>query len=158
MSLTITAQAVPSVAKSSWDNINKHLAFTEGDWVLLRIGLIHAVCDRVTKEGNTISRVEEFFLIKFFENPPIKASFLDVLELIRKDLASWPSGSVNFFEQILSENPDFPLGKIRTKFTLEELQTKARSGVTNVEPPSRDLKKFYNNSSKNYSLAFWWRF
>ena len=155
MSLTITAQAVPSVAQSSWDNINKHLAITQGDWVVLRIGLIHAICDRVTKEGNTVSRVEEFFLLKFFENPPIKASFLDVLDLIRKDLASWPVGSVNFFEQILSENPDFPLGKIRTKFTLDELQTKARTSSTSIDPPKRNLKKFYNNSSKKSSLAFW---
>jgi len=128
MSFTITAQAIPSVAASPWDVVDAHLFRESGDWVILRGGLIHLLCDRVTRDEDPVTRLEEALLDRFYAAPPVRVSFLDVLAFVRKEIAAWPAEVAALVERVLAENPDFPVGEPAFPLSFDRLRAVATAG------------------------------
>jgi hypothetical protein len=144
MSITITAQAVPSVANSSWEVVDDHLYRENYDWATLRNGLIHLLCKRVTHEGNPVTRLEELLINEFYKAPSVRITFLDVLELIRKETDRWSPGAIGLTERILARDPRFPACKPAFPLTLEHLRIVATASEP-VPPPKRDFQRFINS-------------
>jgi hypothetical protein len=142
MSFTITAQAIPSVANSDWETIDEYLLHRQGDWKILRGGLIHLVCDRVTRDGGPVSRLEEFLLCEFYRQPPVHAGFHDALRLVRAELGAWPEEARNLFEHLLAQDRDFPVGGPHFPADFDRLRVAARKAAAAPEPPRRDLGRF----------------
>lgn len=143
MSFTITAQAIPSVALGSWETIDRHLLEPTADWVILRAGLLHAVCERVSKSGDQVSRLEEVLLIEYYAAPPVRASFLDVLAFIRQETENWPAEARQLVEHLYATNPDHPIAA-PAAFTLADIRRVASRATTPPPTPARDLNRFRN--------------
>lgn len=146
MSLTITAQAVPSVANSSWEVVDDHLYRESYDWVTLRSGLIHLLCKRVTSDGNPVTRLEELLVNEFYKAPPVRISFLDVLELVRKETANWSPDALELTERLLASDPRFPASAPVSPLTLLQLRLAAATSEPAL-PPTRDFRRFVNRSA-----------
>lgn len=142
MSSTITAQAVPSVATSNWKTVNEHLLRQHGDWRSLRGELIHLVCERVTRAGDPVSRLEEFLLLEFYRQPSVHVGFLDVLRLVRAETSTWPVDARNLIEHLLAQNPDFPIGDQPFPVDFEQLRSAARWAAAPPKPPKRSPERF----------------
>jgi hypothetical protein len=142
MSITITAQAIPSVATSNWETVNEHLLRQHGDWRSLRGGLIHLVCERVTREGDPVSRLEEFLLLEFYRQPAVHVGFLDALRLVRAETSTWPGDVRNLVEYLLAQNPDFPIGDQPFPVDFNQLRSAARWAAVTPKPPKRSLDRF----------------
>jgi hypothetical protein len=142
MSFSITAQAIPSVAHSDWGVVDEHLLRKQGDWTILRGGLIHEVCSRVTREGDPVSRLEEFLLREFYRQPAVHVSFLDALRLVRAEIAAWPADVRNLFEHLLAQDPDFPVGGPHFPADFDQLRAAARLAGSPPKAPTRDLNRF----------------
>jgi hypothetical protein len=142
MSFTITAQAIPSVARSDWETVDEYLLHKQGDWKILRGGLIHLVCDRVTRDGDPVSRLEEFLLCEFYRQPPVHAGFLDALRLVRAELVAWPEEARNLVEHLLAQNRDFPVGGPHFPAAFDRIRYAASKAVSAPLAPTRDLSRF----------------
>jgi hypothetical protein len=142
MSFTITAQAIPSVAHSDWETVDEYLLHKQGDWNILRGGLIHLVCSRVTRDGDPVSRLEEFLLCEFYRQPPVHAGFHDALRLVRAEMAAWPEEARNLVEHLLAQDRDFPVSGPHFPADFTRIRMAARKAGTAPEPPQRDLGRF----------------
>jgi hypothetical protein len=147
MSFTITAQAIPAVAGSEWDVVDEHLLRRQGDWRILRAGLIHAVCQRVSAEGDPVSRLEEFLLCRFYEAPPVHVGFRTVLATVREELARWPEPVRHLVEHGLAENPTFPVGEAPFPLSFDRLRANAPRATVSPGPPVRDLSYFRGSTA-----------
>jgi hypothetical protein len=127
MSFTITARAVPAVAAAPWNVVDAHLSAPSGDWTVLRRGLLHLVCDRVTRDGDPVSRAEEALLGRLYTNLPTPRSFLDALAAVRAEIAAWPAGTPSLLERFLATDPSFPTGG-----TVRTHELTATSGVSDA--------------------------
>lgn len=150
MSLTTTAQALPAVARASWEEVDAHLFAGEGDWVFLRSGLLHLVCERLTQEGDHVSRLEELLLGEFYASPSLRATFLDVLALVRKETVRWEPAVRELIERHLAQNPRFSVGAAAFPLSLEALRACAGS-VAEVLAPQRDLRHFWGDTMSRHS-------
>jgi hypothetical protein len=148
MSSTITAQAIPSVALGDWETIDEHLRNPKGDWVALRGGLLHLVCDRVTREGDPVTRLEELLLLEHYRTTVVHTEFRDVLRLVRTELSSWSTEVANLVEHLLAQNPNFPVGEQAFPLDLERLRVVARRCTTAPEGPIRGLGRFHRTPAR----------
>jgi hypothetical protein len=152
MSLIITAQAIPTVASSDWGIINEHLFRRHGDWSILRGGLIHMVCARVSFEGDPVSRLEEYLLLEFYKNLTLHIGFPEALKLVRAEINAWPAGVSNLLEHLLAQNPDFPIGTSSFHFDFDLLCKSAPKARSSINPPTRSLDKFRKSSQNSPTL------
>jgi hypothetical protein len=91
MSVSITRWAIPTVATGPWPVIDQRLQAQSGDWTLLRPSLIDAVAARAGHESGTpLSPLERRLLVDFYARSAVWVTFLDVLDVIRAELAAWP--------------------------------------------------------------------
>lgn len=137
MSFTITTQAIPSVARSDWETVNDHPLRGQGDWVILRSGLIHLVCDRVARDGDPVSRLEEFLLCEFYRQPAVHAGFHDALRLVRAEITDWPVEVRHLFEHLLAQDADFPTGAKTFPIEFSKMRWAAWQASTAPELPVR---------------------
>lgn len=148
MSFTITAQALPSVASSDWEVVTEHL-YKQGDWEILRGGLIHLLCDRVTREGDLVSRLEECLLLEFYKRPATRVGFLDALRLVRGETSIWSLEVRNLVERVLAQNSSFPVGPFPFPVSFDTIRDAARSSTNPVPAPQRDLARFRQAAGPN---------
>jgi hypothetical protein len=104
MSVSITRWAIPEVANSPWPVIDEHLQAQDGDWPLLRGLLINAVAGRAGNEtGIPVSTLERLLIADFYRHPGALVTFLDVLALIRSELAAWPAPVLTLAKTLLGQ-------------------------------------------------------
>lgn len=157
MSTFITAMAVPSVARSDWDNINKHLQ-KSGDWQMLRPTLVRSVCANQRYLGLEISSVLEYLLISILNDPKEYLTFLDALELAKQEVATWPEGVESVIMAAIATstsdnriNLKIKAGEIGLKWSTKHCKCHAKlSGtICETKPQSLELKEIHSRHPFN---------
>lgn len=142
MSVTITAMAIPQTAYGDWDTIDARLKESGGDWERLRGGLIHLVCERLTREGNPVTRLEEVLIRQHYAATALHLPFLQVLDAVRTELATWPEPVLALCEVALDDDINYPTAPAAVNLTLAKLREYAPRAARSVRPPERHLGYF----------------
>lgn len=101
MSITITARAIPTVALSAWETIDQFLLFQHGDWDSLRGALIDEICAERSGELGAVTDLERMLLKEYFSAPPVYAGFQEVLSLVRSELSSWHTSTLDLAQRLI---------------------------------------------------------